>query len=158
MGEGMAERSNQEEDPFGDEKIEIGVSPRIENFSARIPELEHVPALVESSTSNRTRSFEWPKQFDVQNLPLDKKIKLASFSYQASNYLSAIQLGFTAGVKSEKVKAGMASSTMYKMEIDPKRQIGAVELQYDRENNIYGISFIDRKREVIVEETWREVP
>ena len=52
----------------------------------------------------------------------------------------------------------MASSTMYKMEIDPKRQIGAVELQYDGENNIYGISFIDRKREVIVEETWREVP
>ena len=61
-------------------------------------------------------------------------------------------------MKSEKVKAGMASSTMYQVEIDPKRQIGTVELQYDREYNIYGIRFIDRKRAVIAEETWREVP
>ena len=52
----------------------------------------------------------------------------------------------------------MASSTMHKVDIDPKRQIGAVELQYDREYNIYGIRFIDRKRAVIAEETWREVP
>ena len=52
----------------------------------------------------------------------------------------------------------MASSTMYQVEIDPKRQIGTVELQYDREYNIYGIRFIDRKRTVIAEETWREVP
>ena len=66
--------------------------------------------------------------------------------------------GFTAGVKSEKVKAGMASSTMHSVQLDMKRQIGAVELQYDRENNIYGIRFIDRKRTVIAEETWREVP
>ena len=90
MGEGMANRSNQDDDPFGDEIIEIGVSPRVDNVSARIPQLELVPALVEASSSNRTRSFEWPKQFDVQNFPLDKKIKLVSFSYQASNYLSAI--------------------------------------------------------------------
>ena len=52
----------------------------------------------------------------------------------------------------------MASSTMHSVQIDPKRQIGAVELQYDKEFNIYGIRFIDRKRAVIAEETWREVP
>ena len=91
IGEEVENRSNQDEDVFGNEIIEIGVSPRVDNFSARIPELELVPALVEvPSTSKKIRNFEWPKSFDVQNFPLDKKIKLVSFSYQASNFLSAI--------------------------------------------------------------------
>ena len=91
MGAGLAGRSNQDEDIFGDEIIEIGVSPRVESFSARIPKLEHVSSTVNiPTTSKKIRSLEWPKTFDVQNFPLDKKIKLASFSYQASNYLSAI--------------------------------------------------------------------
>ena len=82
MGEGSAGRSNQDEDIFGDEIIEIGVSPRVESFSARIPELELVSSTINiPTTSKKIRSFEWPKTFDVQNFPLDKKIKLASFSY-----------------------------------------------------------------------------
>ena len=78
MGAGSAGRGNQDEDIFGDEIIEIGV----ESFSARIPELELVSSTINiPTTSKKIRSFEWPKTFDVQNFPLDKKIKLASFSY-----------------------------------------------------------------------------
>ena len=64
IGEEQSNLSNQNsnEDVFGDEIIEIGVSPRVDNFSARIPELEIIPALVEvPSTSKKIRSFEWPK-------------------------------------------------------------------------------------------------
>ena len=47
LGEGT--KTNQDDDIFGDEIIEIGVSPRVDN-TIQYPKLEVIPALVDLSS------------------------------------------------------------------------------------------------------------